>query len=365
MAYKRKKTICLCMIVKNESKIIRRCLAPLKSQIDYWIIVDTGSIDGTQDIIKEEMKGIKGELIERPWVNFGHNRNEALEFCRGKSDYILVCDADEEYVFLDKFNKRDLEKDSYHIRFDHDVEYVCEYLLKNGLDWHYVGVTHEVINSEQRKTTEIINTIQIKDHMDGGSKADKFKRDIELLTQGLKDEPDNTRYMFYLAQSYRDIKDYENAFIWYEKRANSGGWEQEVFYSIMQSGLAALNLNQDEKAVYLLLDSFQCRSSRAEPLYYLALHYRAKKKYQLAYRFSLLGESIPHPDNDILFIHRWVYTYGLKFEKSIAAYYIGKFQESLLLCNEILKMENLPEDIRSATIRNREFSVEKLKEEKK
>src|SRR5574340_542399 len=94
-----KKTICLNMIVKNESKVIERCLASVKPIIDTWVIVDTGSTDGTQAIVREFLKDIPGELHERPWVNFGHNRNEALELARGKADYLLLIDADDKLAY--------------------------------------------------------------------------------------------------------------------------------------------------------------------------------------------------------------------------------------------------------------------------
>jgi Glycosyl transferase family 2. len=76
------KTVCLNMIVKNEIHVIRRCLSAVKEFIDYWVIVDTGSTDGTQEAIREFMKDSPGELHERPWCNFAHNRNEALDLAR-------------------------------------------------------------------------------------------------------------------------------------------------------------------------------------------------------------------------------------------------------------------------------------------
>ena len=80
----KQKTICLNMIVKDESKVITRGLATVKPLISYWVIVDTGSTDGTQEIIKKFMEDIPGELHERPWKNFEHNRNQALELAKGK-----------------------------------------------------------------------------------------------------------------------------------------------------------------------------------------------------------------------------------------------------------------------------------------
>src|ERR1700732_422892 len=67
---KKKKTVCLNMIVKDETRVIRRCLESVKPVIDYWVIVDTGSTDGTQAMIKDFMKDVPGELQERPWVDF-------------------------------------------------------------------------------------------------------------------------------------------------------------------------------------------------------------------------------------------------------------------------------------------------------
>src|SRR3972149_8399584 len=84
-----KQTVCLNMIVKNESKVIERCLKSVKPLIDYWVIVDTGSTDKTRQIISKFMSAIPGELHERPWVDFAHNRNEALHLAKGRGDYIL------------------------------------------------------------------------------------------------------------------------------------------------------------------------------------------------------------------------------------------------------------------------------------
>src|SRR6478735_9349942 len=88
-------TVCLNMIVKNEAPVIRRCLLSVRPIIDCWVIVDTGSTDGTQDLVRDTMAGLSGELYERPWVDFAHNRTEALQLARGRVDYTLIIDADD------------------------------------------------------------------------------------------------------------------------------------------------------------------------------------------------------------------------------------------------------------------------------
>ena len=94
----KKNSICLSMIVKNEATVIRRCLDSVKPFITHWVIVDTGSTDGTQDIIREYMADLPGTLYEREWQDFAHNRSEALALSRPLADYSLVIDADDALV---------------------------------------------------------------------------------------------------------------------------------------------------------------------------------------------------------------------------------------------------------------------------
>ena len=93
------KTIGLNMIVKNEAHLIQDTLEKLTKKIafDYWCVSDTGSTDGTQDIIRSFFanKQIAGELVEHKWRDFGYNRTKALESAYNKSDYLLVFDADD------------------------------------------------------------------------------------------------------------------------------------------------------------------------------------------------------------------------------------------------------------------------------
>ena len=108
-----KNTITLVMIVKNESKVITRCLESVKDYIDYWVICDTGSTDGTQDIIKTFFSNVNipGKLHNHKWVNFGFNRSLAIELARNKSDYSLLLDADfifrikDEISYFNQFSK--------------------------------------------------------------------------------------------------------------------------------------------------------------------------------------------------------------------------------------------------------------------
>ena len=101
------------MIVKNEAHIIQRCLDSVRPFIDHWLIVDTGSTDGTQQLIRQHLRDLPGELFERPWKNFGHNRTEALELARGRADYLFVIDADEVLQLPADYRRPPLQAEAY------------------------------------------------------------------------------------------------------------------------------------------------------------------------------------------------------------------------------------------------------------
>src|SRR5471030_2049649 len=104
-------TIALCMICRNEAAIIERCLESVRCLIDYVLIVDTGSTDGTQAVIRRwlEKTGIPGDVLDEPWRDFAYNRTFALAKLREKSavDYSLMIDADQVVEFDEGF---DVEK---------------------------------------------------------------------------------------------------------------------------------------------------------------------------------------------------------------------------------------------------------------
>ncbi len=280
---KKEKTVCLNMIVKNETKVIQRCLESVRPMIDYWVIVDTGSNDGTQTMIKEYMKDIPGELHERPWINFGHNRNEALQLAKGKADYLLFIDADEVLVYDKDFKLPVLDKDFYYImtHFGGTV-YARVQLIKDSLNWKWTGVLHEVVDSPKAHTKEVLVGVINDVHTDGARSQDpdKYKKDIKVLEAGLMDEPNNSRYVFYLAQSYFDAGDYENSLKNYQKRLEMGGWNEEIFWSMVQIGLLQQYLGKaTEEISSSFTKAYHYRPTRMEPMYHLAKYYRTKENY--------------------------------------------------------------------------------------
>lgn len=355
------------MIVKNERHVIKRCLDSVRPLIDYWVIVDTGSTDGTQEVINAYMKDIPGELHERPWKNFGENRNEALQLAKGKADYLLFMDADDFLEYAPSFTLPPLKAGLYKIwRVSQGggSSFQNHQMIRSDLPWRWVGVVHEYLECDLPYSSSLLEHITYIIGGDGASHHDpkKFQRYVKLLEEGLKKEPNNSRYVFYLAESYRFAGEKQKAIDWYEKRINIGGWAEEVFWSMFQvaSLKQELGLPTDE-VISSYYRAHRYRPHRVEPIYQLAELYNQLGQWSLSYTTIKSRTYIPKPANkDILFNMDWMEQYGLLFQLSICSYYLGYYQESLKACDTLLSMKTLPDHIRKQTHLNRTFPLQKL-----
>jgi tetratricopeptide (TPR) repeat protein len=325
-------TLCLNMIVKNESKIITRLFDSVINIIDCYCICDTGSTDNTVELIKTyfENKNIPGKIVNEPFKNFAHNRNFALKSCLNMSDYVLLMDADMILKIIN-FNKKTLSNfDSFYIlQGNDDFYYQNLRIIKNNGLFSYVGVTHEYISTPSNNKLLHITKEElfITDYGDGGCKSDKFERDVRLLTNGIIEEPKNSeRYHFYLANSYHDAGNFEKAIDIYEKRIKIGGWEQEIWYSYYRIGLCYKKLGKISYAIYNWLAAYDFLPIRIENLYEIVNHYRNTSKSKLAGHFYDMAQVVLKKNEDrdnFLFLHNDVYTYKLEYEFTIFALYIG------------------------------------------
>ncbi len=324
-------TLCLNMIVKNESKIITRLFDTVLPIIDSYCICDTGSTDNTVDIIEKyfESKGIQGKVVQEPFKNFCHNRTFSLKACQGLSDYVLLMDADMK-LRIGNFDKKMLLKGtSFNLLQGNDNFYYhnCR-IVKNDGNYEYKGVTHEYLNCppEDIKCVVDKNVLFIEDIGDGGCKSDKYKRDIELLTQGIKDEPNNERYYFYLANSYHDIGEYQEAIKYYIERINRGGWNQEIWYSYYRIGKCYMGLKEYEKAIFNFMEGHNILPERLENLHEIIHFYRINSKHLLAFMYGQIAQNILEKNvarDGFLFLENDVYTHKIYYELSIVSYYAG------------------------------------------
>ncbi len=359
------------MIVKNESHIILETLSSVRKYIDYWVICDTGSTDNTVDLIQTffDDESVKGEIHSEKWVDFGFNRSRVFELAFGKADYLWVIDADD--ILIGEPNTGQLDLDSYSIRYGRDFTYWRNQIFKGSEKWIYKGVLHEYpvcLSKSDASTGRIEGDYHVDSRRLGARNLvdpiEKYLRDTEVLESALLAEEDSylrTRYYFYLAQSYRDAGRHALAVQWYLKRIEAGGWVEEVWNSKYEVAKAYQTLGNVEFAKKFYLDAFEFRPSRAESLYALGKLCNESGEFFQAYVYLNHASSISRT-GDVLFVAGDVYDYKIIFELSISAYWVEKYIQSIELCDRLLDMKaGLPENIYQQTLKNRNFSLEKLK----
>jgi glycosyltransferase involved in cell wall biosynthesis len=358
-------TICLNMIVRNEAPVIRRCLASVRALIDHWVIVDTGSTDGTQNIIRDCLRDLPGELHERPWKDFAHNRSEALALARGHGDYVFVIDADEVLELPRDFALPTLTADSYDLRVAYGgCSYSRKQLVRNALPWRYEGVVHEYIICETARTEEFLAGPQTVPHPDGARAREPgtYLRDAQILEEALRADPENPRYVFYLAQCYRDGGELELAMKNYQRRAQMRtGWADEAWVALYQVAQLKQRLDRpwpEVQAAYW--SAFEADPTRAGPLYRIAAYYQAARQYQVSHIFLSQAVAIPRPGAGRLFVEDTIYDYQALLEYAVASHYVGRHADAIEACNVLLREGRLPAHLVAQVIENRRVSVAAL-----
>jgi glycosyltransferase involved in cell wall biosynthesis len=371
------KTIGLCMIVKNEAPVIRRCLDSLRPLLDYVLIEDTGSTDGTQDVIREWLlqAGLPGIVVEEPWRDFAYNRTHALAKLRehAEIDYAFMIDADDRIEIDAGFDvaafKANMTADFYDVEVRHGpIRHSRPHLYRNRFNFSWRGVVHEFVDVPEGPLSRATATGFHIVIIGGGARSQdtaKFQRDAALLERALETEQDaflQSRYTFYLAQSYRDFGDKENALTRYLARADLGFWDEEIYVSLNEAAKLQADIGQPaEEVLATYRRAIDKVPVRAEAYHgatlYCRLNGRNAEGYQIAQRGLPLTEAPPPVG---LFVQQWVYEYGLLDEYAISAYWSGHFRECLDASLRILGHPSCPEGYRKRVLDNARFAADKL-----
>ncbi len=353
--------ICLSMIVRNEAHISHEVLDSVAPHISSWVIVDTSSGDGDRDLIRSQMSrlGIPGELHERPWRNFGHNRTEALNLAQGHGDYIWVMDADDTVVGTPDFTR--LRADIYLMRSINDIggTFWRPRLFRDGLAVRYVGVTHE---RPKWDLPYVVGRVEGEYHVKDRHCAARAKglhqhsNDRDLLLVAAERSFQDRQSVFARAQSFFAQGDFANARKWYARRAEMGGWDEEVYYAMYRVALSMAKLGApwpDIEDAYLR--AWEFRPARAEPLYEIAFQYRLDERYRLAYLFSKRAVEIPFPEENTLFVDADLYAWRATDEQALCASWIDKYPEAFTLWRRLLARPDIPDEDRQRIASNRDI----------
>jgi len=293
-------TICLNMIVKDESHIIIDTLTKLlkKIDIDYWVICDTGSSDNTIELIlcffKE--KNIKGELYNDKWVDFAYNRSLALSRAYNKTDLLFVFDADDEIDGeINIRNHYNPKIDGYFLKFGNEImTYQRILLINNRIKWLFKSVLHEYIECIEKKNcvyTILEGDYFVKSGRTGSRNKDekKYLKDALLLEEAYKEAKSKDdklffRYSYYCANSYRDNKSYEDALKWYINTLELDYHSPEEKYNCCLNIQLCYNLlTKNNLGVYYAFESLKYCKMRCECWFELIVMLYNSKEYKSAW----------------------------------------------------------------------------------
>lgn len=358
------KTICLNMIVKNESAIIEETLQNILDHIpiDYWVISDTGSTDNTIAVITNffKNKNIPGEIHHDSWINFGHNRNAALQYCHGKSDYVFFFDADDR--FYGNFTlPEDLNKDVYFFNMKVDqtnIAFSKALLVKNSPTFFWRGIIHEFLEIPQHiKSIGQLNTQQyfVNSGKFGARSQvdDKAARDAATLEQAFFNPDEDIlkpRYAFFAGKAFMKAKNPEKAIEWFTTYLSFNIKSEETFDVFVDLGKLYEFTNQSTLALETYLKGFELYPQRLENAFYAIHLLRNNDQLKQATNLIHQAQHIKTPTNVAYIGRKDIYDYLFANEAAYVSALTGDFKTSILHIMTVLK--NAPLDLKTQGIRH-------------
>jgi glycosyltransferase involved in cell wall biosynthesis len=360
---KKQYRLAISQIVKNEAHVIERMLNSIKSIIDCAVFVDTGSTDGTQDMIKKwgEQNNIPCFVYERPFDNFENSRNYAMQMVKDKSEYAFWLDADETIEISPSFDKWKLDKDLYMFNtYIGAMKYTRNECWNTDKAFRWYGPVHEFIVCDDRDISSgLMDGIIVRVKMDGGSWKgnipDKYKKHSMILEDYIDNKDRNARWVFYTAQSYHDsatIPDNKaeneerlrRSMKYYKERiSRNDGYEEERFYAQFRVGTIMKVLEEPWYLVQQeLLKAYTLDPLRAEPIKVIIDHYLSVGEWNLAFLYSTFAIHNFHGKNPyptrLLFVDESLYVWRFLEVHAAACFYTNRKDEGRKVYNELMSL---------------------------
>jgi glycosyltransferase involved in cell wall biosynthesis len=359
LTYTHDPLLVVAIMVKNEEQVIEKTLVPfINSNIDAFVVFDTGSTDNTIARVENfyaRHPHIRGYIFQEEFIDFATSRNRALELvhiCFPHAAFIIMPDA-EWYIYnaqdLYTFCEQELcntAVSAYLIRLrgQHNSWYQTR-LIRCGSNAQFIGCVHEVILATEKVPPSIFFSIEPTPKGVEKSRA-RWLRDRDLLLKEHERNPQDPRTVFYLGQTYDCLNDSAHAYYWYLKRAEMNGWDQETFVTLYRLGMTTEELMYLDPEKYSWSDAlawylaaYEFRPSRAEPLYKIAQYYWDNEEWALAYFFAKHTAEIPYP-TDILFVDQEIYMWERYNLLGCCAWHVQEYEEGRTAVLKALAIKN-------------------------
>jgi glycosyltransferase involved in cell wall biosynthesis len=383
-------------IVKNESHCILTMLESAIKISDAIVIADTGSTDGTQDMIRKfgEENNIPTYVFERPFDNFEKSRNFGMEKARevvkelgwNPNDcWTWWCDADETIVVDSKFKKEQFNKDLFMINtYIGQMKYTRNTFARISKPFRFYGPVHEFIVCDDKNITSgLAENIHVDVKMIGaswqGNIPAKYKSHAFELEKYIDADRTDPRWIFYTAQSYHDsasIPDnreeneerLRRSIKYYKERVSrTDGYVEEIFYS--QYRIATIMKVLEDPWNLVLqecLKAYSLDPMRGEPIKTIIDYYLQVGEWNMAYLYSKFAKVNFHGKNPyptrLLFVDESLYIWKFAEAHAAACFYTGRMDEAKANYQEIVALTKThpqnftPEDLKKIEMNGQFFN---------
>lgn len=365
--------ICLCMIVNNEEHVIERCLNSVFQYIKFWVINDNGSTDKTPEIITNffKQKGIPGILNRDGWKGFSHNRSLVFQIAEKESgcDWMYVIDADDYLqtpLFIPQYPP---SADSFIINLQEgpNVMQTRQQLFKIGKQWGYAAVVHEYPYSKPYDQKKLVvgktTDITVRASRGGARNQDPLKywkdaiammKDLVRLRKIPKDKLPHweknleSRYCYYICQSWHDFGRYDYAIKWADERVKHVGFKEEVFraYLLKARCMRKLQYPQD-KIISAIQDCINYDKFRAEGYFEMAHQYVQHEQWEKAWEWIKPTMKMKRPTDKLFIVEDFTYEFGAKKEASWVAAKLGYYFDSYKIADDLCNTYSIDKRYRS------------------
>lgn len=358
-------TISLCMIVKNEEKVITRCLNSVKDIVDEIIIVDTGSTDNTKKLIST----FTDKIYDFQWIDdFSAARN--YSYSKATMDYILWLDADDVILEIDK-NKFlalkhsllpaiDMVMMKYDAAFDEygvvSLSYYRERLSKriNNYTWNepvheHLQINGIVINSEIHITHQKMRS----------SAPDRNLLIYEkLISSGTGLTP---RGLFYYSRELLERGRYDEAIKYYNDFLDTNkGYQEDNIRSCCDLAVCYYMKHDLNNMSKILFKSFEYDTPRAEICCHLGFYYFERKEYAKAIVWYKIALQLEKPTDGWGFILHDYWGFIPNIQLSVCYDRLGNLDESIKYNNKAAeyKPENSQVLLNNLYFKKRKMSIQ-------
>ncbi len=346
--------VTLTMILRDEELGIGRAIESAAGLVDeVLVLVDDATTDRTAEIAHS----LGARVVPYRWSDdFAAARNQALE--QVTTPWVLWLDGHEHLRCRPEEIARAMHDDPDAAAFWIEVEMEggsrhrhIRLHRADGARWR--NPVHNVLDVDGR-VGSLEGPVVIHDRHTGQSMESRVRRNAQrdehitsVLDRRIREDPADTRSMFYLGQQHRDAGRWEAAHYWYERYGRTEGgkqWPEESLIAAANAGRAALMLGDLDEALRCARRAVQALPSRAEGHVLEGDVHYARRHHAEALRSYETAAACPPPDDARLWVDATIHAGGWRVldKISMCCWHLRDHARGIEICRRLLSMDDLP-----------------------